>query len=486
MNARLAVLLGAALLAGACDEETIVTGGGSPGDPTNDRAQSETSLAVSEVYGGGANVIISYNDDTNQVPAYIEYTPTDRLVKQGASLMGWSLSSDGGRTWTYKGRVAPPPGTAVLWSDPAVTARTLNSGVKGIAFMTNLELPSATFPVGGIHGSVAAFLGGACIARSTDSGQTFGAVQCVRVGGRKYDGSAIALAGTGRVCAAYNDIVQKNIDVWCADGALNNFTYRGRPFGSSRIIDSHPRLWAMDDGTMYLTTWSNNQLLMTRSVSGNTWSPPRVVNFYSAASQPYVPLGGTDALRTAGQFAVAVGPAYLGGSNVVRVIYGANEPDGRTHLRGTECDVTLTTCIDIPQWTTGNWYGGGAAAGHQFNPKLAVWPGTGSQEPVWKVTYYTTQDAPGTSQLSAKEGNLVYNHIYNYYLFQPFDFVPLHAVCATLGGYWGDYDYMTFNRIDPSSGLAEFIVGGSDSQRGCDYQWTFDSRHQHVSVAFVK
>ena len=34
--------------------------------------------------------------------------------------MGFSVSTDGGRTFTYGGRVAPPPGWSIIWGDPSI------------------------------------------------------------------------------------------------------------------------------------------------------------------------------------------------------------------------------------------------------------------------------------------------------------------------------------------------------------------------------
>ncbi len=487
MRRLLGIATTTALVLSACDEEAVVTGSGNAGDPTNDRMQSETSIAVSP-FQGGANVVITYNDDTGEVPTFIEYTAGSRLVKFGASQMGWSLSSDAGRTWTYKGKLRPPAGSAALWGDPSVAATTLTSGIQGIAFMTNLELPASKFPSGGITGSVIDFLGGAVIARSLDGGQTFSIVQTVRNGSGRYDGSAMAMSASGRVCAAYNNLNTEKIDVWCAEGALNTFVRKPDPFGDNLIVASHPRLKALDDGTMYLAAWAQDATpAQTRRIvitkwDGTGWTFPVFAN------DPLHPpenrtrfLIGDRSIRTANQFAFTVGPPSFSGANdEVRVVYASLDPSGNAHLFGSSCGADLGTCLVRPQWTTGAWSGGAAVPGQQFGPKLAVSP-----DGTYKLIYYSTQDDLTGHTLSAKEGNLAFNATTGY-LFQPFDFVPTHEVCPAGTGYWGDYDYAEFNRFDPSTGVAEFIVGRTSSQRGCVQVNSFDSTHQHVSVAFTQ
>src|SRR6516162_8723733 len=82
----LALVCVAALL-GACSNSAVVTSG--------KETQSETASTIG-VSGGNTNIVVSYNDETNE-SAFITYPDaTDRLVVKGASLMGWSWSNNGG------------------------------------------------------------------------------------------------------------------------------------------------------------------------------------------------------------------------------------------------------------------------------------------------------------------------------------------------------------------------------------------------------
>jgi hypothetical protein len=155
----------------ACSNSTKVTGND---NHTSSGTQSETSATTSFI-NGKTRVVVSYNDETNE-DQFITYAQFDRTVTTGASLMGWSYSDDGGNSWNYGGKVSPPKGWAVLWGDPALTT----SGASyQTVFLSSLAVPSSKMPAGGIHGYLyygdgrSSYIGGACIAKSTDGGATF-------------------------------------------------------------------------------------------------------------------------------------------------------------------------------------------------------------------------------------------------------------------------------------------------------------------------
>src|SRR5712691_9650182 len=159
------------LLMAACSSSNAVTG--RDGDPTASGTQSETAATLAMV-GNTTRIVVAYNDETNEQDL-ITYTETDRVVNSGASLMGWSYSDNGGTTWTYGGKLKPPDGWSVLWGDPALgTSKTK----PNVVFMSNLAVPAAKF-AGPISGLLGDFIGGACLAKSTDGGKTFNIYQCV-------------------------------------------------------------------------------------------------------------------------------------------------------------------------------------------------------------------------------------------------------------------------------------------------------------------
>ncbi len=485
---QLTVLLAGIALVGCGDESERVTGKG-PLDPTTPFGQSETAIATSELYPSGTNVIVSFNDDTGD--PHLSYTPTNRLVTRGASQMGWALSSDFGRTWRYKGRVPPPAGWSIIWSDPALAARTLDNGFKGAVFLTNIASPDDVFPPAGQTGGLSSVLAGACIARSLDGGETFAIAQCVRQANHFYDGSSIAIAGSGRVCSAYNDFTARTINFWCAESLLGSFVRRPDPFDS---LISHPRLRAAPTGgDIYAAARAGERLLMAKW-DGARWSPPVAVNYLPMTSAPEITLGPVDftgkrrSVRSAVQFAFDVSPtASPTGNDEVRIVYSTLGNDGRFHLYGTACSANLTNCRAVPAWTTGAWTGGPARAGHQWNPRLAVSPSLGNGQPVWKVAFDTTEDDLVNARIAIKQGNLAWIPTSGgQYLFQPFDSVGPREICpSTFSAYWGDYDSIAFMR-HTDSGVPEFITSFSDSSRGCVSRWDFTSSEVHVSTAILR
>src|SRR5258708_12446067 len=118
---------------------TQVTGGQDQTGGGND--QSETAISV-QGYGDKQVITVTYNDGTGNT-GKIVYTPTQRTVFSGASLMGWSYSTDNGGHWTYGGKVTPGSDWPILWGDPAITASKTN---QAIVFLSNLAAPASTYP----------------------------------------------------------------------------------------------------------------------------------------------------------------------------------------------------------------------------------------------------------------------------------------------------------------------------------------------------
>src|SRR5215204_5001122 len=123
--ARLSLPLAFFIAATACAPGNPVTGQNDE-DPTIDGSQAET-VATRALAHETPVLVIAYNDDTVETnPAtnapYVQYSANGRVVFPGASLLGWSYSTDGGSTWKYGGKLRPPAqlGIAALWGDPAI------------------------------------------------------------------------------------------------------------------------------------------------------------------------------------------------------------------------------------------------------------------------------------------------------------------------------------------------------------------------------
>jgi hypothetical protein len=116
-------------------------------------SQSEVSTAAF-----GQNIVVTYNDSTG-----IHVTPNPSgpgLIVDQVLLSSFSVSNDGGRTWT-RGRMPPVAGAPETLGDPSV-------GVDrhGVFYFANLATtaPSGNPPT--IHGAIA-------VNKSTDGGQTW-------------------------------------------------------------------------------------------------------------------------------------------------------------------------------------------------------------------------------------------------------------------------------------------------------------------------
>lgn len=466
----------------ACDEYETITGTSNTSDPTRNYSQSETVIAVTPM-SDRVSVTVAYNDETGEDGTFIEYTPTTRKVKRGASLMGWSYSPDGGDTFTIKGKLRPPAGWSILWGDPAIASvRNPYSATVGLVYLTNIASPDDRFPAGGHSGYIGDVLAGACIARSWNGGQTFSHVQCVRDGNHFYDGAAMAVSRTGRACAAYNDVDEDSIDVWCQNGLLTSFKLVPNPFPGQKIV-THPRLRADDDGNMYLMAMracsgGRGQLILAKW-NGTSWTSPVSAGACDGAVYPQFNLGGR-MLRTGPQFSFDIRNDEMVGSDAIRVVYTHTGSDGRHHLKGNFCSASALSC-----WDGGSGWTTDASTGHQFNPKIDRAPrrrnerGEVISEEIWKVVFYN-DDLGGTNQISVKQGNLAVLPDQSR-VFVPFELVPKHEVCSDTRGYWGDYDEVKFVQFREPSKAAQFIVTGSDSSRGCNLREAYRSRYLHIS-----
>jgi hypothetical protein len=482
------------LLTGCCADHTPVTGKDEE-DPTFKGTQSETASAVS--FSNDQHIFIAtYNDDTDD--GKIVYTTNDRVVYPGASLLGWSYSTDRGNSWTYGGKVKPPDGIAALWGDPAiVVSRTNYSRV----YISSLAIDDSKIPATGHHGWMTdGTITGACVARSDDGGIHFAIQSCVSAEGDFYDGSSMA-AGFGddqRIFAAFRDVPKNRIDVWASPDGVAPFVRLGDPFPGMVII-SHPRLAydqangalivaAIEDGTQYI--------YMNRLVR-DTWQQPVQVSFPTTRVDIKV---GSQTIRMAYGFSFDVGSpsqTELENGNVrvnddaIRVLYTTRDAETqRLYVRGSACRADLGGYHDVPQW--GTTPGNLNTPRDQWNPTVTAWAGFIGLEPVWKATYQTTDDDP--NGVSIKQGNLAVLPD-GTPIFLPFDLVSARPICPDFrygspghaqSGYWGDYDEKALAGFSKDSTTPDFMLAFSDSSKGCISQSEFTSNHLHVSSVVFK
>jgi hypothetical protein len=476
------VLLLLAACSGRCrgcppDRHEVTKKGGS---------QSETAVNVSNT-GGQQIVMVTYNDGTSDPK--IQYTATKRTVLAGASLMGFSYSTDGGSTWTYGGKVKPLDDWPILWGDPATTSPFNN---QSFVFISNLAVPKAKYPQGGVvsqggsNGFYAA-IGGACIARSTNGGKTFKVFQCVTNQSHFYDGGTMAASPNGTVWAAYVDVNLNQIDVWQSPSLGASFSMLANPFPGKSIV-THPRLrFDGGSGCLYVAARSAEGPVYLNRLCQQTWQQAVPATF---TTEIYPTIQMSDRLLRAGpQFAFDVGAASQfekGDDTVVaednvRILYTRRDPrTNRLYISGSFCRLDLSACFDAPEWATGTegspWH-----AGDTFNPNVRAFPGFIGISPAWRANYTTRDPQPAGNQVSLQQGNLVMLPN-GARVFLSFPLTDAQVVCSDTRGYWGDYDDLQFAGVTDSL-VPRFLRAFTDSFKGCPQRTTYEAREVHTGAA---
>lgn len=456
-----------------CGESRPVTGT-DPESTDSKFDQSETALTTA--YAGGQDIVIAaYNDGTDGTPA-ITYTQTTRTVLPGASMMGWSYSVNAGENWKYGGKVLPPKDWAVLWGDPALTTSHTH---YGIVFMSNLAIPSSKMPPAGVSGPVNDYMGGACIARSTDGGKHFQVYAMLTNESHFYDGGSMAASQTGEIYASFVDVDTNRIDVWRADNDGGQFKLMPTPFGAMKMY-SHPRIRTSPyDGTLYVAAQASDYAVYLTRWNGNSWSNPIRASDGAVELYPHIKFMTGTELRTAGQFSFDIGAASTEDSrDAIRVMYTQRDPKtGRLFVTASYGKPDLSKFWAAPEW--GTTPGNLNTPGDQFNPNVRAWPGIFGVPPVWKAVY-VNRDPKASDKVDLCQGNLAYlpngTRIY-----VPFNAVSAIPVCPDLRGYWGDYDDLEMIGFDSGS-IARFLRTISDSSQGCVQRWEYTSHHVHVSA----
>jgi hypothetical protein len=449
-------------------------------------SQSETAVNVSNTAGQKV-IMVTYNDGS--ADSHIQYTATKRTVLAGASLMGYSYSTDGGSSWTYGGKVKPLEEWPILWGDPATTSPFNH---QGFVFISNLAVPGARYPEGGVvsqggsNGFYAA-IGGACIARSTDGGKTFGVLQCLTDQHHFYDGGSMAASPNGRVWAAYNDVNVNEIDVWQSLSLGVPFSPLANPFPGKSMV-THPRLrFDAASGHLYVAARAADGVVYLNRFSGLGWQQPVPASF---SSEWYPSLSLSDrTLRTGPQFAFDVGAAsqYQRGDETVvaedhvRLLYTRRHPrTGRLYIAGSFCRLDLSRCWDAPEWATGTeaslWH-----SGDTFNPNVRAFPGFIGISPAWRANYTTRDDDPSGNKASLQQGSLAMLPN-GARVFLSFPLTGPQVVCSDTRGYWGDYDDLQFAGVTESL-VPRFIRAFTDSFKGCPERSTYEAREVHTAAA---
>jgi hypothetical protein len=444
MTMKLALLLSLAVTTGGlavgCSDRIDATATVEQGLVTQAVSGAAAETVVSSLASG--KLVMTYNEND---PSKITFNNDGRQVARGASMMGFAQVGlfDGTK---ITGRVRPPSEWAVLWGDPSITRSRAN---PQNVYIANIAVPANKFP-GIINGPIDAapasvcgsYLGGACVARSSDGGRNFTLTNndCFRrttdcALGAYYDGSSIETSPEGRIYAAFVDVQRNRIDVWMAGG-------HNSPF--SRITDpptpvsgaAHPRL-KFGPGGLYLLYQSGNSLLISRYSGGSSftgsWTPYTTVATVGSFSGT-VSFGANKGVRLGPDYDLDIGLTEGGTTAGARIIHTDATSTGKLFVSLSSCFTDpnqAITCGDRGSgWTTAT------LTGDQFKPAIAVT----ADSNVWWISFLNTNGVPNrTVELWSAQVSVGFQGVGSMRLRRE---VAAQTPCPDLRGYWGDYDSM--------------------------------------------
>jgi hypothetical protein len=475
----------AALLLGGCALTPVLVtreGGGQ---------QAETAMSVNRFGIFTGVVTVTYNDATDQPP--VKYTTTTRETRKGASHLGWSYSVDYGKTWTYGGRLTPSDAWPILWGDPAITHSVRD---QRNVYIASLAVPKAKLdlaPQGKIDGGLENYIGGACIARSTDGGRTFSLYQCLQstdadATGDFFDGGHMASDAAGNLYAAWANIDRRTVQVWRAVGENGTFQRLSPdPFGG-QMMAGHPRLRVnLETGELFVMATNLSGELLIDRWNGSGWSPPWHTGMYAqgVVCMPGPSCNGAIALRAHPQFSFDIG-AFGASNDHIRMMFTRRAASGRTYIAGAGCMLADQACFYIPQWGTGE--ADASRAYSSLNPLIRAYRSSAmaaAGEPsLWMGSHSTFNEATGRmSFVMGGVGFLQGQNNQQFFLYLPIYQLKDRVLCADQRGYWGDYDDL--QAIGPVPPRESILFGRtfSVSEPACSYRWTFTSAPLRVGYS---
>jgi hypothetical protein len=406
------------------------------GDATS---ESEAVIAISYEPSGQAHTMVSVNADD---PAHVSVddggTPNvkdddTRTITQWASQM--MIFHRTGLAGGYTATRIPSPDGSALWGDPAIAA----TGRYAVA--TTLRIPPGKFPrVGDLRfpismspGSakqITDYLSGACVARSSDYGQTWAmpATDCILSEGHFYDGGAAAVDAQGAMYVAFNDATAFQIDVWRTTGPQGAFSLMPDPFPGKRM-DTHPRM-RLHGGVLYVMSIDTGGQLWLNRYTGGAWQTPTLAatgasyhNSIDLANGPVIRLGpGHD-------FTVHSSP--FNGTPQLVFVHSTVAGAGKSMLKTGACSASggVWSCQMIANATSNPDV-------HCFNPSIATgWysPAPGVSVPSTKITYQRVLSTETKVALHVSPANFSTTAV---------RVSGWQVPCPDLRGYWGDYDSM--------------------------------------------
>ena len=467
-------------------ERSAVTGGDvvEPGlgqnfEPTDEANQTEAVSAVSR--NGSAFVVsVGYNDFTNPrpnptliyqgVPGNLDARDglNGRLIKKGTSLMGWSYSADGGRTFQYGGKLSPPFGWSLIWGDSAMAKADIDDPTVYYAQLagTTAAFDAVADPqqqaITSAGQNVANALTGYCIARSTSRGIDFPSIACIN--DVFQDGSSLAVArdSANRRQVYVGGTLAR---VWRMDGESMAFSASplADPF-PSKAEPSHPRMRVFG-GVLYIVQQHATAIRANRlnaTANATTWLGEATLATDVAANA--VGTQGGNAL-TFPPFSFDFGLG-IDGTNKFRLMYTSAKPPQqgagfRVGIKIIECSLDFTTCQTLGASTL-------SQTGQEAGPSLRFGGGT------WAASW-RKQDGVAPGLISMVVGRLL--PVGGGVTLEERTIYPGVVPCSYGGDRWGEYNHMD------SFGDGRFFAPYTVNGPGCRWrgQWTSDA-HIGASV----
>jgi hypothetical protein len=418
------------------EQSALVSGATRVTSGTDSSSEAEAVITITTDTSGTSHTIVTANADH---PGKIVYSdsgtpgvPADdtRTINLNSSHM--VMYHRAGLSGSYTAtRILPPDGGA-LWGDPAIDSN------GPYVFASSLRLAKGRFPSNGVERyaitqtngeSVAAYAVGACIARSSDYGQTWSMqlADCAYDEGHFYDGGAVAVNGQGKVFAAFNDVDASQIDVWRTDGPTGAIYQTDDPF-PGKVMSSHPRMKFSSGGVAYLMAIDSSSRLWLNWYSSRTWHTPTLVASNLTFSDS-VSVAGME-LRQASGFDFSVYTSPNDGSTQIAFVY-TKTVSGKSVLQAGGCNASSGTwsCVVNPEATSN-------PAVDCYNPAIATgWYSVphGPSVPSTKISYQRTNSSGNTLALHVSPANFSTAAV---------RVSGWQTPCPDYRGYWGDYDSM--------------------------------------------
>ena len=507
-------------------------------DQTVQGNQAESVCNVSKRADGVYVELVAYNEDSPS----IQFTPDDRLVPAGAANGAYSYraksASNPNPGWQHVSLSPPvssPPNPlldwATLWGDPSVTS---NPELPHVVFLTLLGIPQTKFDLlknpddNMLHGimtdSTAGYpIGGACIFRSTDDGQTFSSVGCVKdtsdLGfpnnqyGHFFDGSSTAVAqrddGPGySAYVAFHDYEAGWDSYFRMDDATSTVDnpLENPPFHLDHTaVGPNPAQYPIDmignpNIDIHVRLVPRGQELWKMSVG-----LPRTIPSYCTGIPKTLNLNIRNRNRDAQSFDFDIG-FNEDGEPEMRYVYisgniSGNPGVGPFKLQGGFCPVenavnddknhnVLAECQDVTVWSTQP-----ESEPMVFFPTVKYAEDPVSHMSAWKVTFQG-RTPQNTTQLAVFAAELVRNDkVPDSGTFRRdsglvlTQVAPFQTPCPDVrsgadpndAGYWGDYDKMVFDELS-----GKYVRSITDSSLGCDTPRSrFTSHNVHVSTVYL-